>query len=128
LIGLPDSGKTSLLFSLFKSPKVYKDKFDKIYLFVPINSFNDVKNHPFDKNPKIDIFNEISKHLLNYVQENIKENSEDREFNSLIIIDDFGTNLKRKDNVPIFQKFIKHETLILDMKIVTLFYVVKTIY
>jgi hypothetical protein len=55
------------LLSLFKSQKLYKYKFDKIYLFVPVKSFSDVKDHPLDKNPKVDIFNEISKNRLNYV-------------------------------------------------------------
>jgi ABC-type dipeptide/oligopeptide/nickel transport system ATPase subunit len=53
LIGAGGSGKSSLMLSMFKSPKYYRCKFDNIYYFTPQTSFMSVEKHPFCNHDKV---------------------------------------------------------------------------
>jgi ABC-type dipeptide/oligopeptide/nickel transport system ATPase subunit len=53
LIGAGGSGKSSLMLSMFKSPKYYRCKFDNIYYFTPHSSFMSVEKHPFSHHNKV---------------------------------------------------------------------------
>ena len=89
LLGRPGSGKTSLLYSLFKKP--LKKCFHTIYLFQPSTSRASMKDKLFDKLPDDQKYEELNFDNLEEVLSRI-ESSEDE--NHCIIMDDCGSALK----------------------------------
>lgn len=51
ITGPPGSGKSNMLLNLFKTKDFYKDKFDNIFVFMPISSIESVNKHPFKNLP-----------------------------------------------------------------------------
>ena len=121
LTGSGGSGKTSLLLNMFKSKKLYRNKYHNIYYFCPSASFLSVEKHPFENHDKVyheltvlelqNIYNELVSYKETslekkdkdkkqvYLDEEI-EDSEDEEPEikySCIIIDDFANMLKDLD-------------------------------
>ena len=95
LVGKAGSGKTSLLFSLFKSPKLLRKVFHNIFLFQPHASAGSIKDNIFDKIPDEQRFDELTEENLDYVVEFCKE--EDKRYNNVIIFDDMTAYLKDRD-------------------------------
>jgi hypothetical protein len=87
-IGRPKSGKTSLLYSFFKSKEIFKNTFDKIFLFQPEQSRASMKDKLFDKIPDDQKFDELNLDNLQYVEDNLSE------YNNVILIDDMTASLK----------------------------------
>lgn len=92
LIGSAGSGKTSLLYSFFKSKKLLKNVFHNIYLFQPNASSGSMKDNIFATIPDEQRFSELTSENLGEVVETIKE--EDKKYNNAIIIDDMTAFLK----------------------------------
>ena len=89
LIGKPRSGKTSLLYSLFKSKHLLKKAFENIFLFQPSHSRLSMKDKRlFDQLDNK--FDELTHENPKYVVDTIKYEVED----SCIIFDDMGAYLK----------------------------------
>lgn len=101
LIGAGGSGKSSLMLSMFKSPKYYRGKFDNIHYFTPASSFMSVEKHPFSGHDKV--YHELDPDTLETIYEELLELKEEAIANdcpiehSLIIIDDFANDLKDKN-------------------------------
>ena len=94
-IGKPRSGKTSLLYSLFKSKKLLKQCFENIFLFQPIHSRASMKDKLFDQLNEDKKFNELTFDTLNYVLDTIKnELEEEPDINNVIIFDDMTAYLR----------------------------------
>lgn len=104
LIGKPKSGKTSLLYSFFKSPKLLKKIFHNIFIFQPSNSRASMKDNIFGTLPEEKQFEELTYTNLNSVLETIK--AEDPECNNCIIFDDMTAFLKNKDTLKLFKELI----------------------
>jgi hypothetical protein len=96
LTGSGGSGKTNILLNFFKSNKLYRNKFDNIWLVCPESSFNSVQKHPFENHDKV--YNELTVGLLESIYDQLVEIKEsgDNEY-SLIILDDLADMLKNKD-------------------------------
>ncbi len=96
LTGSGGSGKTNILLNFFKSNKLYRNKFDNIWLITPEASFNSVQKHPFKDHDKV--YNELTVGLLESIYNQLVEIKEsgDNEY-SLIIVDDMADVLKSKD-------------------------------
>ena len=60
ICGKPQSGKTSLLYSLFKSKHILKGVYDKVFIFQPSASRESMKDDLFGKLPPEQIFDELS--------------------------------------------------------------------
>lgn len=105
LIGRPRSGKTSLLYSLFKSNKILRNCFHTIYIFQPSQSRASMSDKLFDTLPEDQIFEELSFENLNTVLERIKCDA-DEGFNSAIIFDDMTAYLKNSDTFKLFKELI----------------------
>ena len=88
IIGKPQSGKTNLLYQLFKSKHLLKNCYDKIFLFQPAQSRASMKDKVFDKIPDDQKFEELSIENLDYVDNNLDEG------NNCLIFDDMTTYLK----------------------------------
>jgi ABC-type dipeptide/oligopeptide/nickel transport system ATPase component len=101
MIGAGGSGKSSLMISMFKSPKYYRNKFDNIHYFTPQASFLSVEKHPFQDHDKV--YHELDEDTLQEIYDELlelKENCLDADLpveHSLIIIDDFASDLKDKN-------------------------------
>jgi hypothetical protein len=92
LCGRAGSGKTSLLFSMFKSPDIFKKVFHNIFLFQPFASASSVKNNVFDAIDEEQKFNELNEENLSGVMETVR--NEDKKYNNCIIFDDMTAYLK----------------------------------
>lgn len=109
LAGSGGSGKSSLLLNFFRTSKLYRRKFDNIYLFTPMASFLSVANHPFKEHDKIyyeltyDSLNNVYKELLD--KKESREKDEEMEY-SLVIIDDFASSLKTKEIERMLNKML----------------------
>jgi hypothetical protein len=121
--GSGGSGKTNLLLNMFKNKNCYRNIFNTIYYFCPSASFASLKNHPFEKHPRVyheldvpileEIYNElVSKRVDDEPKVEKKkrkekyggdlssesESDEEKEVEySCVIIDDFADSLKNKD-------------------------------
>jgi len=104
MIGRPASGKTSLLYSFFKSPKLYRKVFHDIYLFQPSHSRASMKDNIFEKIPEEQTHEELNYENLNTVMETIK--AEDKKYNNCIIFDDMTAYLKNADVKKLLKELI----------------------
>lgn len=110
-IGRPGSGKTSLLYSFFKSKDVFKHTFDKVFLFQPSQSRESMKDKLFDKIPDEQKFEELNLQNLNEVEDMLSEH------NNVILFDDMGAylkdkNIKKKLKELVFNRRHKHLSII----------------
>jgi hypothetical protein len=105
LIGRPRSGKTSLLYSLFKSNKILKHCFHTIYIFQPKQSRASMSDKLFDSLPDDQIYDELTFENLQIVLEKIRMDA-DEGFNSCIIFDDQTAYLKNNDTLKLFKELI----------------------
>ena len=95
LIGKPRSGKTSLLYSLFKSKRLLKKCYENIFLFQPTHSRQSMKDKDlFDQLDDHKKYNELSYENLKYVVDTIKIEVEEENINNCIIFDDMGAYLR----------------------------------
>ena len=88
--GAPRSGKTSLLYSFFKSRDVFKHTFDKIFLFMPDQSVASMKDNIVSRIPQDQKYEELSLDNLKEIEGNLSEH------NNVIIMDDCTAYLKDK--------------------------------
>jgi len=109
LIGRPGSGKTSLLYSFFKSGKknnrVFKKCFHNIYLFQPSHSRGSMKDNIFDEKLREENkYDELTASNLEDVISKIKSSESDEKH--AIIFDDMGAYLKNKDTKKLFKELV----------------------
>lgn len=104
MIGRPASGKTSLLYSFFKSPKIFRKVFHNIYLFQPSHSRASMKDNIFSKIPQEQCYEELNYENLNEVMTTIK--GEDKKYNNCIVIDDMTAYLKNQDVKQLLKELI----------------------
>jgi len=110
-IGRPKSGKTSLLYSFFKSREIFKNTFDKIFLFQPEQSRQSMQDKLFDRIPDEQKYNELNLENLNEVENNLSE------YNNVILFDDMTAYLKdgeikKKLKELVFNRRHKHLSII----------------
>jgi hypothetical protein len=100
ILGKPGSGKTSILYSLFKSNKLLKGVYDKIFLFRPALSGASMKDDIFEKLPKDQRFNELNQENVLSMIENLDEG------NNCLIFDDMTAYLKNNDVRKLLEEII----------------------
>jgi len=96
IIGKPGQGKSSLLYSFFKSKDCLKKCFDHIYYICPSNSQSSMSDNIFGALPDDKIFDELNGDVLDEIIERTM-NREEKDEKTAIIIDDMGSGLKNKD-------------------------------
>jgi hypothetical protein len=104
LIGSPGSGKTSLLYSWFKSPKLLKKCFHNIFIFQPTHSRASMKDDLFSKIPEEQIYDELTNENLEAVMNTIK--NEEKKYNNCIIFDDVTASLKNPDVKKLLKQLV----------------------
>lgn len=129
IIGRPGSGKTSLLYALFKSdnPCLLKDVFENIYLFQPKESSNSMSDKIFHDNlPDEYLFDDLTEETLSEVFNRIKSDNEDEEYepmNHCIIVDDFTAHLR---DSPAIKKLFKEILMNRRHLHISIFFIVQT--
>lgn len=104
LLGKMGQGKTSLITNFVKT--VFKKCFNKIYIFIPANSRKSIDNDIYGRFlPDTQLFDDLNIDNLNNVYEELQESSNEQEF-SLLIIDDFQTQLKDPEILSTLKKII----------------------
>lgn len=112
------SGKTTWVVQMLKS--VFKRCFHDIIVCMPENSFNSIakKDNPFIQIDPENIYHEFNAETLSEIYAKIEENSAAGNF-TLFICDDFGADLKQKQNEYILntiflkQRHLRVSTLLL---------------
>lgn len=98
--GPSGSGKTTSMYSIMTKRKnkgvrqSYRKVFDKIYIVSPTIANNSMKSDPFKDIPKNQVYRSLTLDHLEELEDKIKENRED-DMNSIIILDDVGSQLKK---------------------------------
>lgn len=104
ICGKMGQGKTSLITNLVTS--VFKKCFDRIYIFIPTISRKSIDNDIYGRFlPEDQIYDDLTIESLNELYDKLKASSDEKEF-SLIIIDDFQTQLKNTDILLVLKKII----------------------
>lgn len=103
-IGRPKSGKTSLIYSLFKSPKLFKKCYHNVYIFQPSSSRMSMSDQLFNSLPDDQIFEDLNVDNLSFVMDRLKT-AESYE-NSCIIFDDMTAYLKDPENLKLLKELI----------------------
>ena len=103
-LGKPKSGKTSLMYSFFKSPKILKSVFHKIYIFQPSASRGSMVDKIFDKLPEDQLYEELTYDNLKEVIDKVK--NEEPTYQSCLILDDMTAYLKDKETLKIFKEMV----------------------
>ena len=106
ICGAPGTGKTSLVIRLLKT--IYKKTFHDIYACIPEVSLDSIpksddvfRKHLDDRH----LFHEFNEDTMNEIYTQLVENAKD-DYNSLLIIDDFGTQLKEGGAGAMLNKII----------------------
>ena len=100
IVGSSGSGKTTLLYSLMKAGVKkgirhgYKKVFDKIYIVSPTIGNESIKNDPFKTIPNNQVYRELTLDNLDKIQTEL-ENNREHDKNSVLILDDVGSELKK---------------------------------
>ena len=95
IIGKPGQGKSSLVYSFFKSKSMLKKCFDTIFYICPANSMGSMSDNIFSKLPEDQIFNELDGDVLDTIIERAKDREDGDKI--AIIIDDMASQLKNGD-------------------------------
>lgn len=90
-IGRPKSGKTSLLYSFFKSKRIFNKVFDKIFLFQPSTSRASMADKLFDRIPDDQKYEELTLENLTDAENKLGEG------NNVMLFDDMTSSLKNAD-------------------------------
>jgi DNA repair exonuclease SbcCD ATPase subunit len=88
IIGMPGSGKTSLLYTLFKSKPLLKGVFDKVFIIQPPSSRNSMSDDIFSKLPEEQVFDDLTLETLEKIDADLHEGS------NCLIMDDVTASLK----------------------------------
>lgn len=103
--GPPGSGKSHLINSLFsKKPRILRNIFNRVYLFIPAISWDSVERSPFQQLEQYGrIFHDLSEleNLLPELEQNKEQN-----FESCVIIDDFGDVLNQREIQQLLNKLM----------------------
>ncbi len=106
IIGRQGSGKTSLTINFVK--KLYRKRFNKIYVFMPETSRNSLNQKIFDVLPPEQLFEELNYENITQVYEQLKENSKNGH-KSLIIMDDVQKALKDGNVISQFKNIVANQ-------------------
>lgn len=107
LVGRPGSGKSSLLYSFFKSSKLFRKVFHNIYIFRPSASAGSMKDDIFSKVAEDQQYDELTYDNLAMCIDRLKATKAGGSGeNNCIIFDDMGAYLKNKATQLLFKELI----------------------
>ena len=122
IVGKPGQGKSTLLYSFFKSKDCLKKCFDHIFYICPSNSMASMQDNIFKDLPDNQIFDELDGDILDEIIERTM-NREDKDEKTAIIIDDMGSKLKNNQVQQRLKQIAQNKR---HMQIYELFILVQT--
>lgn len=94
LLGKPGSGKSTLWVMLLTDRRFYNEVFDRVYIFIPESSLQNIgEESQIHLLPSDRFYHELSLDTLTEVEDQLMENAE-KGWNSLVIFDDVQKDLK----------------------------------
>lgn len=101
--GPPGSGKSSLSTALLTQdhPRIYRGRFENVFLFIPKTSFDSMVDSPFKDHPRV--IHDLSVSTLTLLEDLLEQSSAEGH-TSLVIIDDFAPSLKNTELQRMFLK------------------------
>ena len=107
--GKSRSGKSSLITALLTNPKMYKRAFHNIIICIPYHSFRSMKesDNPFKDLDEEKIFHDLSIVTLETIYSMVQHFSSE-EMDSLLILDDFASELKNNELLKMFNMLINN--------------------
>jgi hypothetical protein len=104
ICGTMGSGKSSLITALVKT--VFRKCFESIYVFMPENSRQSIENDIYGKHlPGDQLFDTLSEENISSVYQRLQNDSKEG-YHSLLIIDDFQTQLKQPEINNVIKKIV----------------------
>lgn len=106
ILGPPKSGKTSMLISILnqkKEDKIYYKTFNKVYIIMPSQSRNSLKENIFEKHNPSRLFDELNLENLQNIYDQVEADSLEGK-SSLIVYDDCGAVMKQNDIQMLLKK------------------------
>lgn len=104
-IGGMGGGKTTLALNFITNSSFYKKCFHHIYVFMPENSRNSLKDNPLEELPEDQFYDELNVDNIEDVYNRVQENSKNKEY-SFILYDDVQDAMKKNEVVLKLQKLI----------------------
>jgi len=111
MLGKSGMGKTSLLYSFFKSKEIFAKTFEKVFIIQPMQSRASMRDPLFDQLPDDQRFEELTVENLEEIDDDLSER------NNVLILDDVGAYLKdaevsKKLKELVYNRRHKHLTII----------------
>ena len=106
-VGASQSGKTRLMISLLTNKKMYKQAFDNIITVIPTHSRRSISDNIFDTISPDKQYNELNLEILINIYEKLQGYAND-EMDTLLIIDDFTSELKNPSFLRLFNTLINN--------------------
>lgn len=106
ILGPPKSGKTSMLISILNQRgdnKIYYKAYNRVYVIMPSQSRNSLKDNIFEKHNPSRLFDELNLENLQTIYDQIEQDSLEGK-TSLVIYDDVGAVLKQKEIQTLLKK------------------------
>jgi hypothetical protein len=100
VMGKAGSGKTSLVQGLLGTRTAFKRVFDQVFIFIPPNSRDSIKNSVFEKLPANQVYDNLNGETLRHAFQRVEENSRN-EKTSLIVFDDVQQWFRHKEVEPL---------------------------
>jgi hypothetical protein len=106
VVGKPKSGKTTFVFNTLTNKEIYKKIFKNIIYVAPITSRNNIHNNPLQDLDSEQLFDNLSIDVQRRVEENKKlyDETPEKHYNQLLLIDDCTAFLKDKGNVQMLNE------------------------
>lgn len=107
ILGLPGTGKTSLLTAFLQTPQYFNRVWHKIFLFMPEGSRKSIKDSVFDSLPDNQKFTELTCENLEICRKMAEANWKKKpKEKTLIIMDDVQDAFKEKEVAKLFLKIV----------------------
>ena len=108
-VGKSRSGKSSLITSLLKNRRLYRNAFHNVIIVIPKHSFHSMseRDNPFLTLDKEKIYHEFNIGILETIYFQIMEYAENEE-DTLLLIDDFASELKNGDVLKLLNTLVNN--------------------
>lgn len=110
ITGKPGSGKTSLALSLLTARgknRVWRKAFNHVIICFPSQSRQSLKDDPFKNHPANKCFEDLDLDAIQKIYKMLEENvAKDPKENTLLLLDDVATSLKRREIQFLFKKIV----------------------